>query len=205
MQNTVIKNVVFDVGNVIVRWAPLEIVRLTFGNVEQPEELAKKVFMSDIWLDLNRGFLNEIEAKDRYQLELDFTPQDCDRLFYYVKQSLIELYGSVDLLKKVKAAGYGVYALTDNVVEIVDFLKTEYDFWPLFDAATVSADLGLLKPQPEIYHSLLNSNQLIAEQCVFLDDMPHNVEGAKSVGMHAIQFLSAEQAEDELKALGLRF
>lgn len=55
MQNTVIKNVVFDVGNVIVRWAPLEIVRLTFGNVEQPEELAKKVFMSDIWLELNRG------------------------------------------------------------------------------------------------------------------------------------------------------
>lgn len=204
MQNTVIKNVVFDVGNVIVRWAPLEIVRLTFGNVEQPEEQAKKVFMSDIWLDLNRGFLTEIEAKHRYQLELNFTPQDCDRLFYYVKQSLIELYGSVDLIKKVKAAGYGVYALTDNVVEIVDFLKTEYDFWPLFDAATVSADLGLLKPQPEIYHSLLNSNQLIAEQCVFLDDMPHNVEGAKSVGMHAIQFLSAEQAEGELKALGLR-
>ncbi|MEZ8102327.1 HAD family hydrolase [Vibrio bivalvicida] len=205
MQNTVIENVVFDVGNVIVRWAPLEIVRLAFGNVEQPETLAKKVFMSDIWLDLNRGFLTEIEAKQRYQLELDFTSQDCDRLFYYVKQSLIELYGSVDLVKKVKAAGYGVYALTDNVVEIVDFLKTEYDFWPLFDAATVSADLGLLKPQPEIYHSLLNSNQLIAEQCVFLDDMPHNVEGAKSVGMHAIQFLSAEQAEDELKALGLRF
>ncbi|AIW13856.1 HAD family phosphatase [Vibrio tubiashii] len=205
MQNTVIKNVVFDVGNVIVRWAPLEIVRLTFGNVEQPEALAKKVFMSDIWLDLNRGFLTEIEAKHRYQLELDFTPQDCDRLFYYVKQSLIELYGAVDLIKKVKAAGYGVYALTDNVVEIVDFLKTEYDFWPLFDAATVSADLGLLKPQPEIYHSLLNNNQLIAEQCVFLDDMPHNVEGAKNVGMHAIQFLSAEQAEDELKALDLRF
>lgn len=205
MQNTVIKNVVFDVGNVIVRWAPLEIVRLTFCNVEQPEALAKKVFMSDIWLDLNRGFLTENEAKHRYQLELDFSPQDCDRLFYYVKQSLIELYGSVDLIKKVKAAGYGVYALTDNVVEIVDFLKAEYDFWPLFDAATVSADLGLLKPQPEIYHSLLNSNQLIAEQCVFLDDMPHNVEGAKSVGMHAIQFLSAEQAESELKALGLQF
>ncbi|WP_425666713.1 HAD family hydrolase [Vibrio tubiashii] len=205
MQNTVIKNVVFDVGNVIVRWAPLEIVRLTFGNVEQPEVLAKKVFMSDIWLDLNRGYLTEIEAKHRYQLELDFSPQDCDRLFYYVKQSLIELYGSVDLIKKVKVAGYGVYALTDNVVEIVDFLKAEYDFWPLFDAATVSADLGLLKPQPEIYHSLLNSNQLIAEQCVFLDDMPHNVEGAKSVGMQAIQFLSAEQAEDELKALDLRF
>lgn len=205
MQNTMINNVVFDVGNVIVRWAPVEIIRLTFGEVEHAQQLTKNVFMSDIWLDLNRGLLSENEAKLRYQHALDFTEQDCDRLFYYVKQSLIELYGSVELIKKVKAAGYGVYALTDNVVEIVDFLKTEYDFWPLFNGATVSAELGLLKPQPEIYHALLNSHQLKAEQCVFLDDMPHNVAGAKAIGMHAIQFFSATQAEQELKLLGLSF
>lgn len=200
-----IKNVVFDVGNVIVRWAPLEIIRLTFGDVEQPEAMAKNVFMSDIWLDLNRGFLTEQEAKLRYQEELDFTVDDSHRLFYYVKRSLIELYGSVALINKLKSAGYGVYALTDNVTELVDYLKEEYDFWPLFDGATVSADLGLLKPQPEIYQSLLTSNNLNAEECVFLDDMPHNVEGAKNVGIHAIQFFSAAQAEQELKTLGLKF
>ncbi len=200
-----IKNVVFDVGNVIVRWAPLEIIRLTFGDVEQPEAMAKNVFMSDIWLDLNRGLLTEQEAKLRYQQELDFTADDSHRLFYYVKRSLIELYGSVALINKLKSAGYGVYALTDNVTELVDYLKQEYDFWPLFDGATVSADLGLLKPQPEIYQSLLTSNNLVAEECVFLDDMPHNVEGAKNVGIHAIQFFSAAQAEQELKTLGLKF
>ncbi|KGY12692.1 HAD family hydrolase [Vibrio tubiashii] len=200
-----IKNVVFDVGNVIVRWAPLEIIRLTFGDVEQPEAMAKNVFMSDIWLDLNRGLLTEQEAKLRYQQELDFTADDSYRLFYYVKRSLIELYGSVALINKLKSAGYGVYALTDNVTELVDYLKQEYDFWPLFDGATVSADLGLLKPQPEIYQSLLTSNNLVAEECVFLDDMPHNVEGAKNVGIHAIQFFSAAQAEQELKTLGLKF
>ncbi|NVD06489.1 HAD family phosphatase [Vibrio sp. JPW-9-11-11] len=199
-----IKSVVFDVGNVIVRWAPLEIVRLTFGEVDQPETLAKQVFTGEIWLDLNRGLLTEQEAKLRYQQELYFTEEQSHRLFYYVKHTLIQLYGSVELMKKLKASGYALYALTDNVIELVDFLKQNYDFWPLFDGATVSADLGLLKPQPEIYQSLLASNNLDAQECVFLDDMPHNVEGAKRVGMQAIQFFSAEQAEQDLRALGLK-
>ena len=54
MQSIAIKNVVFDVGNVLVRWSPLEIVRLTFGNDVDAEALAKDLFMSTIWLDLNK-------------------------------------------------------------------------------------------------------------------------------------------------------
>ena len=65
-----ISNVVFDIGNVIVRWAPLEIIRLTFGNVEQPEKTAKAIFQSDTWMDLNKGAISESDAKARYQQAL---------------------------------------------------------------------------------------------------------------------------------------
>ena len=54
MQSIAIKNVVFDVGNVLVRWSPLEIVRLTFGNDVDAEKLAKDLFMSTIWLDFEQ-------------------------------------------------------------------------------------------------------------------------------------------------------
>lgn len=205
MQSIAIKNVVFDVGNVLVRWSPLEIVRLTFGNDVDAEALAKDLFMSTIWLDLNKGLITEAQAKQRYQSEKALSDSEVERFFYYVKHTQLLMYGSVELLKRIKAAGYNVFALTDNVVEIVEFLKATYDFWPLFEGATVSSELGLLKPQPEIYQSLLETHQLLAQETVFLDDMPYNVEGARAVGLAAIQFKHAEQCEHELKAMGLRF
>ncbi len=205
MESKNIKNVVFDIGNVVVRWAPLEIVRLTFGNVESPEEKVKSIFQSETWLDLNKGIISESEAKLQYQRLLGFSEFDCERLFYYVKQTQILIYGSVELIRRVKAAGYRVFALTDNVHEIVSYLKETYTFWNLFEGATVSAEVGLLKPQPDIYQSLLTQHSLEATQTVFIDDMPYNVEGAKAVGIAAIQFENAVQCEADLKSLGLTF
>ncbi|MCF7483120.1 HAD family phosphatase [Vibrio sp. J1-1] len=205
MKSNTIKNVVFDIGNVVVRWAPLEIVRLTFGNIDSAEEKVKSIFQSDTWLDLNKGIISESEAKLQYQQLLGFSELDCERLFYYVKQTQILIYGSVELIRRVKAAGYRVFALTDNVHEIVSYLKETYAFWNLFEGATVSAELGLLKPQPEIYQSLLTQYALKASETVFIDDMPYNVEGAETVGMAAIQFESAVQCEADLKSLGLKF
>ncbi|MEZ9336875.1 HAD family hydrolase [Vibrio splendidus] len=202
MSSNQIKNVVFDVGNVIVRWSPLEITQLTFGNIADPEARALSIFQSAIWSDLNKGFLTENEAKLRYQQELDLSPLECDRLFYYVNQTQILLYGSVDRIERVKRSAY---ALTDNVAEIVEYLKATYEFWPLFDGAVVSAELGVLKPQPEIYQALLSNNGLEASETVFIDDMPYNVEGAKTVGMAGIQFIDSVQCENELRALGVEF
>ncbi|NIY85215.1 HAD family hydrolase [Vibrio hepatarius] len=200
-----ITNVVFDIGNVIVRWAPIEIVRLTFGAIESPEQAATYIFQSETWRDLNKGFISESEAKVQYQHSLGLSELECERLFYYVKQTQLLIFGSVELLKRVKSAGYNVYALTDNVHEIVAHLKAKYTFWPLFDGATVSAELGVLKPQAEMYLSLLTKYKLSASETVFIDDMPHNVAGAKAVGMAGIRFENAAQCEDELKALGLSF
>lgn len=205
MSSGSIRNVVFDIGNVIVRWAPLEIVKLTFGEVKAPEVLVKAIFQSETWLDLNKGLISESDAKAQYQQFLNLSHLECERLFYYVKQTQILIFGSVDLLQRVKLAGYNVYALTDNVHEIVSHLKSTYTFWPLFDGATVSAELGLLKPQAEIYQSLLMQYRLDASETIFIDDMPRNVMGANAVGITGVQFENAAQCEEALKALGLSF
>ena len=200
-----IKNVVFDVGNVIVRWAPLEIIRLTFGDMNALEARAQSIFQTETWTDLNKGLITEAEAKMIYQNSLGLTTLECERLFYYVKQTQILLFGTVDLIERLKASGYKVYALTDNVHEIVAYLQASYSFWSLFDGATVSADVGVLKPQPEIYQTLLKQYDIQASETVFIDDMPHNVEGAQAVGISAIQFENAGQCERLLKDFGLCF
>ncbi|MGF1776685.1 HAD family hydrolase [Vibrio nomapromontoriensis] len=199
-----IKNVVFDIGNVVVRWAPLEIVRLTFGESDSLEAQAKSIFQSETWLSLNKGQITERHAKAQYQEMIGLSDLECERLFYYVKQTQILIYGSVDLIKRCKSAGYKVLALTDNVHEIVSHLKETYSFWELFDGATVSAEVGLLKPQPEIYYSLLSQHDLQAPETVFIDDMAYNVKGAELVGISAIQFESASQCEQALKSIGVK-
>ena len=178
-------------------------MRLTFGNNVDAEALAKDLFTSAIWLDLNKGLITETQAKQRYQLEKQLSESEAERFFYYVKHTQLLIYGSVDLLKRIKSAGYRVFALTDNVVEIVEYLNATYDFWPLFEGTTVSAELGLLKPQPEIYQSLLETHQLLAKETVFLDDMHYNVEGARKVGLEEIHFKNAETSCCDINALGL--
>ena len=204
MSSDNIKNVVFDIGNVVVRWAPLEIVRLTFGDGASIEKQSKSIFQSDIWLNLNKGLLSENDAKAQYRTTLGFTELECERLFYYVKQTQILIYGSVELITRCKYAGYNVLALTDNVHEVVSYLKASYTFWELFEGATVSAEVGLLKPQPEIYETLLSQHGLKHSETVFIDDMSYNVEGAEAVGIKGIQFESASQCEQALKALGVQ-
>ena len=204
MSSVEIKNVVFDIGNVVVRWAPLEIIRLTFGDNNAVEEKAKSIFQSETWFRLNKGQITENDAKAQYKDALGLTELECERLFYYVKQTQILIHGSVDLIKRCKSAGLNVLALTDNVHEIVSHLKNTYTFWELFDGAIVSADVGLLKPQPEIYQTLLSQYDLKASQTVFIDDMPHNVKGAESVGIAAIQFANVSQCEQALRSLGVQ-
>ncbi|OLQ93007.1 HAD family hydrolase [Vibrio panuliri] len=203
MSSKSIKNIIFDIGNVIVRWSPSEIIRLTFGDSPRATSLTKQIFQSTIWQAANRGELSEEQVKIALQKEFGLSSVQAEKLGYYVKHTQLELYGSVDLIKQVKESGYKVYALSDNVHEIVDYLKQQYDFWSLFDGVVISADVGFLKPSQEIYLSLLEQYHLNAESCLFIDDMAYNVEGAQNVGMSALQFENAEQCEQDLKRLGI--
>jgi len=126
-------------------------------------------------------------------------------LFYYVKHTQLILFGSMALVLRVKAADYNVYALTANVNEIFEHLKSQYDFWSLFDGAIVSSEVGCMKPHPEIFNHLLDHYEIEVSKTVFIDDMLHNVEGARSIGFSGIQFENSAQCEGELKLLGLNF
>lgn len=74
-------------------------------------------------------------------------------------------------------------------------------FAGVFDQMIISAEAGLMKPDPAIYHLALERLDVRPEESVFLDDMLANIEGARAIGMHGIQFVRADQALDELKRL----
>jgi 2-haloacid dehalogenase len=110
-----------------------------------------------------------------------------------------EVEGTADLVRRLKAAGYGVYGLTNWSMETYPMIRDSYEVFSLFDGIVVSGEERLLKPDKAIYNCLLERYGLQPEESIFLDDNADNVAGAEAVGMKALRFESALQAEQELK------
>lgn len=193
MTSDVIKNIIFDVGNVLVRWSPEEIIRLTFGDDAPIPQLSAQIFQSQLWLDYNRGTCTRKEVAHQLSEAHGLTSNQLQRFFYYLVQTQIPIHGQFALLDKLSQAGYRLFALTDNVPEIVQYLKAHYNFWQLFDGAVVSCDVHYLKPEQAIYQYLLENYHLKAHECIFADDLAKNIDGAGTMGMHGCVFKDNEQ------------
>jgi len=201
----VIKNIVFDIGNVLVRWDSLAIVEAAFGLAGDAALTRRHALFveSDIWRALNRGEHSETGAKRAYVEAGHLTEDEAERLFAALYDSLHLLEDTPPLMERLAAAGYCLFALTDNVREIVAHLEERHGWWGMFEGVTNSAELGCLKPDPRIYRHLIESNGLVPHETVFLDDMPGNVAGARKAGMHAFVFTDAAQAEQDLRLFGV--
>lgn len=195
-----IKNIIFDVGNVLLKWQPETVVARFF-----PEELVltltQAMFRSQHWRNLNLGKLTEAELIHIYHQELRIDSDRLRQLMQAVKESLLPVDHSLELLNNLYQSGYSLFSLTDNVHEIMAYLKLKYNFWDLFKGVVVSAEVGYLKPMKQIYQKLIDLYDLDPRKSVFIDDLLANVEGAKSLGMQGIQFLSAQQFITELNKI----
>ena len=203
-----IRNVIFDVGNVFVRWSPAEVTRRCFNLAPESKEnrqRAEALFHSPVWMRLNLGEITQAEAEAAYQAQLGLTKTETANLFFHVldHQELID--GTGTIARQLKQAGYRLFGLTDNVHEIVAHLKVRYQFWDLLEGVVVSAEIGLMKPNQAIFRHAVKMFGLTASESVFLDDVQANVDGARSIGMKACRFTSAGRCEQDLRALGLSF
>lgn len=199
------QNIIFDVGNVLLRWDPHFIVTQTFKETSDPAQLVQTIFKHQTWLDLNLGLLSEQEALVEYQTRLGIEMARLEEMMETVRESLQPLPGSLELLHALNNARYNLYALTDNTKGIIAYLTQKYHFWPIFQGIVVSANVGHLKPAREIYEHLLNTYALSAAETIFIDDHLPNVLGAQAVGIEAILFENAKQCQDDLRKLQIRF
>ncbi len=203
-----IRNVIFDVGNVFVRWSPSEIISRSFNlepTSEQNRDRADAIFRSPIWISLNLGELTQGDAEAAFQRQFGLTNDDTAKLFFHIMDHQEPIDGTEEIARRLARAGYRVFGLTDNVHEIVAHLKTRYRFWELFEGAVVSAEVRLIKPHQAIFRHAIEAYGLAASQTVFFDDVQANVDGARSIGMEARLFTTAERCEHDLRTLGLSF
>ena len=109
--------------------------------------------------------------------------------------------GMLEFVQELKAAGHGVYGLSNWSTETFPLIKDDYPVLRLLDGMVVSGYEGVTKPGPEIYRLLLRRYSLRASDCVFIDDNPLNVAGAEAVGIRGIRFTSLQNLRLALKPL----
>ena len=103
-------------------------------------------------------------------------------------------------IKSMKKHGYHVYILSNYGSWTYQCTREDaLNFLEDVDGALFSYEVKLIKPDPEIYQTLFERFHLVSEECVFLDDLEANIEGAKNAGMHGIVFKGQEDAVKQLK------
>ena len=196
--------VVFDVGNVLLKWDPYVPLRSHFGDDETTEQYFKEVDFNT-WnrsLDAGRDWDEAVET-----LSKDFPHHsDATTLFRDDWHSTITgvIDESVEALRTLHGRGDDVYAITNfshkrwyECLERFDFLKD------CFKDAVVSGEHKMLKPDAAIFELLLQRNNLKAKDCIFIDDSFDNVTAAAGLGFETIHFTPETVLKLELGQRGV--
>lgn len=198
-----IRNIVFDIGNVLVDFCWADFLAAKGFDEAMIERIAKASVLTETWNELDRGVWTEEELIDGF-VKNDPEIEKELRLAFGNITGIVRLRDyACDWVKELKAKGYGVYYLSNYGLKTRVETAEDLIFMPLMDGGIMSYEVKLVKPSLEIYQLLLEQYQLKAEECVFLDDTLRNVEAAKKVGMEAIHFTTKEAAIEQLKALGV--
>ena len=200
-----IKNIIFDMGGVLIRWDAAAIIARFGLNAEDSALLHREVFGCIEWVAMDRGIMTQQEACERIcrRLPARLYASAASCVFDWWKPMPEPIPGMADLVRELRDLGYGIYLLSNAAPNLHQY----FDLIPgseCFDGRIVSADVGLLKPQHEIFELLFDRFSLCPDECFFIDDSPLNVVGALAVGMSGAVFLADfPRLRAELRAVGI--
>ncbi len=183
-----IRNIVFDLGGVVIRFDRTLFLQRLGVSPEDEQLLTEEVFLSLEWAMLDRGSLTEADAVTRICQRVPERLHDAvNQLVNNWDQPILPMDGMYELIEELKASGYAIYLLSNASARL-------HDYWQrvpanrFFDGILVSSDVFIVKPQPEIFGLLCARFGLNANECYFVDDSWINVEGACYSGMNGFVF-----------------
>jgi putative hydrolase of the HAD superfamily len=197
-----IKAVIFDLGGVVLSrglWSFRAYLVETYGVTD---EATRDIFIKKYYKPYFSGQLSEEDFWAGVLRDLHIQGD-----WRELKKILLDLYipneGMFELLKRVKAAGYRTYLLSDQTNDWWPTLNERYDISEYFDKVFISSEVGLHKPEKAFYEFVLKDINLSPEETLFVDDLQENLAPAEDLGMNVLLFTSAETCVNELKRINL--
>lgn len=197
-----IKHIIFDMGNVLLRFDAEATARGAVGNHPELSKIVEYTVFTPEWKQLDKGILSEEEALSRMIARAPQYQEEITAMMARWTQYLFPIEEMVPLIARLKDKGYSLHLLSNASLRFYEY-SPSIPAIGMMDTLNVSASMKLLKPQPEIYLRTLEEHHLKANECLFIDDLPENIAGAEAVGIHGHCFVDAAELENFLLSKGL--
>lgn len=197
-----IKNVIFDLGNVLIDFKPIKYIKSLGYDDEKALEIFNKTIKDSIWTDMDRGIYRDKESYvSAFKTKYPEIQDDIDKFLGgpWIENVIFPLKDNLKMIDLVKEKGLKYYILSNYPKDAFEYT---YDMCPFIqngDGMVISYDVLMIKPDKNIYLKLLDKYGLKANECLFIDDLDINVEGAKSVGINAFVFKDLEDGYKKLE------
>lgn len=189
-----IKNIVFDLGNVLLKGSP----SIVLENLDIPNEIyqdIKNKFFADWeYLDLGEETIKEHFDNCKFNFDIDKSTREILLNYYKYRPFNNEM---IELINELKHNNYKIFILSNNNKEAYEYLK-QLPMFELIDGWIISSDYHIVKPNKEIYAKLFNTYNIKPEECFFIDDNKKNVEIGVMLGMQGFAFKYSNNNIDEL-------
>lgn len=193
-----IRNIVFDLGNVLISFRPSEYLEKNNYRPEIRDIILRDIFGSQEWLLIDNGNLTPEEAIDSISRRSSLKREEIALIFNKRTDIMFPLESNVRLLPKLKKRGFKLYYLSNFPLDIFDEIKNGYSFFRYFDGGLISAEVKQSKPDVRIYQILFDKYSISPEESLYIDDNEPNVKAAEFLGMKGIHLSANESLEGKL-------
>jgi 2-haloacid dehalogenase len=196
------KAVIFDFGGVLVDWNAYYLFRKLLPDDQKIARFLQETNFYHWNLELQRGRIPFCEGVNELAERFPQYRQLIEAFHLRWQEALgMTIDGTFQILKKIKEAGYLTYGLSNWPAEKFDLYKDRFEFLNYLDDYIISGRVYQIKPEKEIFLTLLNKIDQKAKNCVFIDDAPENIDVAKELGFNTILYKSPAQLRGELSLL----
>jgi len=185
--------IVFDLGGVLIDWNPRHLYRKLFDDEARMEWFLAEVCHTAWNEEQDRGRAFAVAVEEAAARHPEHRPLIAAYFERWDEMMAGPIEGAVAILEELENAGHELHALTNWSAETFPFARDRFAFLERFESILVSADVGLIKPDPRIFELLLARIGRTPAECVYIDDNPKNVAAAAALGLDAIAFEGADQ------------
>ena len=199
------KNILFDMGNVLITYNPEWVIRRYTEDEELIREVKNIVFNSQEWFLLDAGLIEEEKAERNWMERLS---SDKARELAHLSFQNWHLYnmktipGTAEIIRAVKENGKEIYLLSNASLRLLSIYKEVIPAVECFSGIFYSAAHKCVKPQDIIYKRFLKEYSLNPSDCFFIDDLEENISAAKAVGISGA-VMKSRTAKETAEILGL--
>lgn len=196
-----IKNVIFDIGLVMIDFDWASFVHGIVNDEKAEKVINTATWGNKTWNELDRGVLPFDEVIKLFQQNAPGYEKEIKLLFDRLGECPRKMPYAIPWVKELKAKGCGVYYLSNFFEYLMQEAPEVLDFIPYMDGGIFSCHEKITKPDPEIYRRLCTKYDLIPSECVFIDDSPANIESARKFGLNGVLFEGYEKAHSEVMSM----